>query len=262
MKIVAIMGSPHAGNTLEQLEMIGEKLGVHDDVDFGIINLKELDLKACTGCFVCFIKGDSSCPLKDDRQMLLEKLDAADGVIFATPVYSMHVSYLMKAFIDRFACTFHRPRFFCKYAMGVVVTGNMGAKETLSYLKMTAKVWGFDYVGGLAYAMAPRNTSMKVSAFKKDRTDAVVEEFYQAIRSQRPQRLSFSDLMMFQMMRAVYQKLETMSPYDYQYWKEKGWFEPKTKYFCENVKINPLKQAVVRFVTWIIKRQMEKAFKD
>ena len=82
MKIVAIMGSPHAGNSLERLELIGEKLGVHDDFDFEIINLKDLDLKTCRGFFVCFVKGDDACPLKNDRRMLLEKIEAADRPIF------------------------------------------------------------------------------------------------------------------------------------------------------------------------------------
>ena len=58
---------------------------------------------------------------------------------------------------------------------------------------------------------------IKVLAFKKDETDKMVVRFFQAIKQRRPQQLSFSDLMMFQMTRAVYSKLENMSPYDYQY---------------------------------------------
>ncbi|MBD3255313.1 MAG: hypothetical protein GF383_09485 [Candidatus Lokiarchaeota archaeon] len=41
-------------------------------------------------------KGEDKCPLKDDREIISKKLDDADGVIFATPVYSMRISYLLK----------------------------------------------------------------------------------------------------------------------------------------------------------------------
>jgi multimeric flavodoxin WrbA len=44
-------------------------------------------------------------------------MHAADGVIFATPVYVMNVSALMKTFIDHFSYIYHRPRFFDKKAL-------------------------------------------------------------------------------------------------------------------------------------------------
>ena len=47
--------------------------------------------------------------------MIARKIDEADGVIFVSPAYSMHVSYLFKRFVDRFACTFHRPCYWGKY---------------------------------------------------------------------------------------------------------------------------------------------------
>jgi multimeric flavodoxin WrbA len=123
MKILTIMGSPHNGNTLEKIKKIENKLIGYDDVEFEVINLKDIELKPCKGCFICFIKGDNSCPIKDDKSEIFKKMDEADGVIFASPVYSMHVSYHMKLFIDRFSCTFHRPRYFGKYAISVAVPG-------------------------------------------------------------------------------------------------------------------------------------------
>ena len=51
-----------------------------------------------------------------------------------------------------------------------------------------------------------------------------------------------------------------MSPCDYKYWKEKGWFEKDTKYFCGNIKRNIFKDAIARFLAWMIGRQMDKAF--
>ena len=261
MKILTIMGSPHNGNTLEIINNIESKFSEYKDVDFEIIHLKDVELKPCMGCFVCFIKGDDSCPLKDDKSEIFKKMDEADGVIFASPVYSMHVSYLMKLFIDRFSCTFHRPRYFGKYAISVAVAGNIGLKETSNYLKMVAKSWGFDYIDGLSYRAAPKNTPMKIPPLKKDRTDEVINKFYNAIKEKKPQKLTISDYLAFRLMQVVYNQMKTMSPYDYKYWSEKGWFKKDIKYFHENVKHSIFKDAFAKLFTVIFKRQMEKEFK-
>jgi multimeric flavodoxin WrbA len=260
MKILAITGSPHNGNTLDEIKKIENKFTEYDDVEFEIINLKDIELKPCKGCFICFIKGDDYCPIKDYKNEIFKKMDEADGVIFATPVYSMHVSYLMKLFIDRFSCTFHRPRYFGKYAISIAVAGNIGLKETSNYLKMVAKTWGFNYVDGLSYRAAPKNTPMKIPPLKKDKTYEIVEKFYNAIKARKPQKLTISDYLTFRLMQAVYYQMENMSPYDYKYWNKKGWFKKDTKYFHENVKMNNFKDAFARLLTWIFKRQMEKEF--
>lgn len=50
------------------------------------------------------------------------------GVVFATPNYSLNVSGIMKTFLDRLAFVFHRPRFFGRAFMGVVVQGIYGGR--------------------------------------------------------------------------------------------------------------------------------------
>ena len=260
MKILAICGSPHNGNTLEKIKMIESKFLKYKDVDFKIINLKDMNLKPCKGCFLCFIKGDDSCPLKDDKEKIFMKMEEADGIIFASPVYSMHISYLKKLFIDRFSCTFHRPRYLGKYSIVIAVAGNIGLKETLNYLKEVASGWGFDHMGNIAYREAPKNTPLKIPPLKKDNTDEIINKFYNAIKEQKPKKLSFSDNITFRLMQTIYKKLGEMSPYDYKYWKEKGWFEKDAKYFCKNVKRNIFKDAFARFLAWIVGRQTDKAF--
>ena len=95
---------------------------------------------------------------------------------------------------------------------------------------------------------------------KKDRTDEVVRKFYYAIKEKKPKKLTLSDYLNFRLMQIVYKKLEFMSPYDYKYWKEKGWFEKDAKYFCGNIKSNIFKDSIARLFAWIFRRQMDKAF--
>jgi multimeric flavodoxin WrbA len=259
MKILAIMGSPHKGNSLEITQRIEDKLAQFGDVEFEYVHLKDIDLQPCKGCFACFIHGEHRCPLKDDGAQIRQKLEAADGVIFVTPVYSMHVSYLLKQFIDRFSYNLHRPRFHGKYALAVAVTGNVGLDETLKYLNGIICGWGFDCVDQLGYRAAPKNTPMRTISSGKDRTGEVVIKFYSAIRERKPRKLTFADHVSYRIMQTVYEKLETMSPTDYAHWKERGWLDKDTPYFYANVKRNIFLDLLARFAGWMTGRQIDKA---
>jgi len=262
IKIVAIMGSPHKGNSLKATQRIEEKLARFGDVEFDYVHLKDADLRPCRGCFVCFMKGHERCPVKDDKEIIAQKIEAADGVILVSPVYSMHVSYLFKQFVDRFACTFHRPCYWGKYALTVAVAGSVGLKETNKYLKDVALAWGFEVVDELGYNMAPRNTTMRAIAPKKDRTDRAVTRFYTAIKEKAPRRLTFRDHFTSRIMQASYARLEEMSPTDYQYWRDRGWLEPGTIYFHNNVRPNWLFDRATRVMGWVTGRQIDRALAE
>jgi multimeric flavodoxin WrbA len=262
MKILAITGSPHRGNSLQVTQRIEEKLTQFGDVEFDCVHLKDMQLEPCKGCFVCFIKGEGRCPIKDDKEQIAQKIEEADGVIFVSPVYSMHVSYLFKQFVDRFACTFHRPCYWGKYALTVAVAGNVGLEETGKYLKDVAMAWGFEVVDELGYRMAPRNTPLRAISTQKDRTDEAVLRFYTTIKEKPPRKLTFRDHFTFRIMQASYARLEQMSPTDYHYWKEQGWLEPSTVYFHDNVRANWLFDRATRVMGWMTGRQIDRALTE
>ena len=262
MKIVAIMGSPHKGNSLDATHRIEELLTGFGDVEFAYVHLKDLRLEPCRGCFGCFMKGEERCPVKDDKAEIARQIEGADGVIFVSPVYSMHVSYLFKLFVDRFSCTFHRPRFWGKYALTVAVAGNIGLKETSKYMKDVALAWGYEVVDCLEYRMAPRHTTMRTISSQRDRTEVVVRKFHEAILSKRPRKLSLRDHFTFRIMQASYARLQSMSPTDYRFWKENGWLEQDAVYFHDNVAPNWIFDRITRFVGWMTGRQIDKAIAD
>jgi multimeric flavodoxin WrbA len=214
MRILVITGSPYRGNSLQARQRIEEGLTKLGDIAFDYVQLREVDPESCRGCFLCFIKGEEHCPLQDDKAMIGHKLEEADGVIFVSPVYSMHVSYLFKQFVDRFAHVFHRPRYGGKVALTVAVAGSIGLKETGKALQDVATAWGFEVVDGLDYRMAPRNTPMETIVPNKDRTAEAVQRFHRAIKEKAPRRLSVRDLFAFRTMQVSHARLETMSPTD------------------------------------------------
>ena len=146
MKLLAICGSPRKGNSYKALKEIGNAL---PHVDYEILHLNDLNFNFCKGCYGCVVKGEERCPLKDDRDLVLEKMMGADGVIFASPVYSHMVSALMKNFFDRFAYLAHRPQFFDKFAMSMVSCSGYGAEDALKYMDKMLSVFGFNLVPSL-----------------------------------------------------------------------------------------------------------------
>ncbi len=261
MKVLAIQGSPHRGNTYECVERFGQALTALGDVEFEHVALKDVRLEPCRGCFLCFDRGEETCPLRDDRPGIERKLCDADGVIFATPVYSMHISYLLKLFVDRFAYTFHRPRYFDTYAVGMAVTGGIGLKEALTYIRMFSSSWGFQYLGELRFVAPPKNTGLSnlpPIAEERDRTEETARKLHHAMATRPPRRLSVKDYLHFHAMRAVYSRMEPFSPTDYAYWKRQGWLEPGARYFSPNVKGSALKSLYPRFLAWVLGRRMDK----
>jgi len=65
------------------------------------IQLKDKNIKNCTGCYTCWTKTPGTCIFKDDMPELLEKYRAADLVVFASPLYIFNVTGILKTFMDR-----------------------------------------------------------------------------------------------------------------------------------------------------------------
>jgi multimeric flavodoxin WrbA len=128
-KVIAFVGSArkqHTHYAVRQFLSVLESLG---DVEYEIVALSDCQMETYRGCLTCFTKGEQFCPLKDDRDLLIEKVMTADGVVFASPNCSFQVSAIMKAFLDRLGFVFHRPCFFGKVFTSIVVQGIYGGPK-------------------------------------------------------------------------------------------------------------------------------------
>ncbi len=97
-------------------------------VETEIVRLSDYRFEPCRGCKVCFSRGEEFCPLKDDRDVLVDKIKVSDGVVFASPKYSFQVSAFMKLFLDRLGYAFHRPQFHGK-TFTSIRSGNLWRPE-------------------------------------------------------------------------------------------------------------------------------------
>jgi len=164
MKILTIIGSPRKkGNSYHAAKDLEEEMKKKGDYEFEYLFLKDANLEACKGCFNCVSRGIEFCPLKDDRQMIQDKMEEADGLVMVSPVYVMTVSALLKNFIDRVAYLCHRPEYHGKKALVLCTTGGIGIKETLNYMELITEAWGYKVSGrcGLVTAPWPATTGLK-----------------------------------------------------------------------------------------------------
>jgi len=132
-KVTAVIATQSRKNTYRAVQEFEKGLRRLGELDFEYVFLSDYRLEFCRGCKVCFDRGEELCPLKDDRDLLIEKLERSDGVVFATPNYAFHVPARMKNLFDRTAFIFHRPRFFGKVCAAVVTQGMFGGGTIVKY---------------------------------------------------------------------------------------------------------------------------------
>ena len=100
MKIVIINGSARKGNTLTAIQTFTEC--VAEGNEFEIIAAEKLNIAPCKGCGAC--QCSKGCVDQDDTNPTIDKIVAADVIVFATLVYWWGMSAQLKLIIDKCYC--------------------------------------------------------------------------------------------------------------------------------------------------------------
>lgn len=99
MNILVINGSPKGekSDTMKLTRAFLEGLGEEAEV----IDTMKQDIHPCLGCYACWFATPGRCCQKDDMEEILKKYQAADLVIWSTPIYCYGVPSNCKALMDR-----------------------------------------------------------------------------------------------------------------------------------------------------------------
>ena len=102
MKVVAFNGSPRKeGNTYLLVQRVFEELR-KEGIETEYVHFGGKPLRGCTACLKCRENKDKQCVLPDDGlNSYVAKMEEAEGIILASPVYFSNVTAEMKALIDR-----------------------------------------------------------------------------------------------------------------------------------------------------------------
>ncbi len=243
IKILAICGSPHKGNTYGILDMLKQS---NSEIDFKILMLSELNLIDCVGCYSCINNGEEYCPLKDDRDLIIEEMNDADATIFASPTYARMISSLMKKFVERTSYIAHRPVFFGKFAMALTTYAGFGGDLTCKYLRENFTQCGFQFVSSVDLMVATKSETET----EHNRIKALngYEKLIKAIKSHETFKPSFGQLVYFNIFKSISEINKTKGWADHRFYKDK-------KDFYQDIEIPFLKNKMAK---WVAGREVKK----
>lgn len=98
-KVLIVSTSLRGGSNSEILAKECEKGALAAGHQVELVTLKGKEIKYCIGCLSCQSKG--VCILKDDVAEIMEKVLAAEVIVYATPIYYYEMSGQLKTLLDR-----------------------------------------------------------------------------------------------------------------------------------------------------------------
>jgi multimeric flavodoxin WrbA len=156
-RLLAIAGSPRRGGNSDALLDACAEGARAAGADVDLLVVAEAGIGPCTGCNGC--SADGECIVLDGMQAVYQRIDAADAVVVATPVYFATVPAVLKALYDR--CQpywarrylLHRPIERRRHGGLLVVGGGgdpYGNACAITTTRSVFAVLGVDYAAELA----------------------------------------------------------------------------------------------------------------
>jgi len=249
MKILAIIGSLRKKNTYNVIKKIEEYHKVYTkECEYEYLFLKDIDLRQCRGCFLCISKGESFCPLKDERDVIIQKIESADCIILASPNYSMNVTWITKNMIDRFAYNLHRPVYFNKRFFLLITSGSfMGAKNAMKAI--SALPSGGKIIGKLIVETTPE-MSIKKRQKQEKKIIKTSKQFFKIADKDYSHLPPFGYLVWFAVFKASAEGSKKTLPTDFEFYKNKDYFI--------DVKLTIIQKVVIKSFTSVFKFMINK----
>ena len=98
-KVLIISSTPRRGGNSDILCDAFAEGAKEAGNDVEKVRIADLKIGYCTGCYACQKTG--KCAIKDDAQLVIDKMMAADVIVLASPVYFYTICAQLKALIDR-----------------------------------------------------------------------------------------------------------------------------------------------------------------
>ena len=231
MRILTIYATPHKGNTRAIAEIFLANFKNNDN-EFDEIVLPFDMPHICLGCGNCIIKGEGYCPHHNAMETILDRIEKADLLVFATPCFVNSCSSGMKALLDHLAYIFlvHRPRasMFNKVSMIITTAAGAGIKPTTKLIKSNLFYWGVPkiYNYGITCMKMCGNYSETKKKEKIIKTvNKKANKVKKALKRPKP---GFKNRLFFNIFK--FAQKNGWNPIDKNYWKENGWLDGQKPY--------------------------------
>lgn len=171
--LIAINGSYRPGGTMDQALEVAVQAASAAGATVEVVHLRDYPIAFCLNCMACAQQpgeAPGQCVQNDGMQALVDKIEAADGYILASPTNVYSVTALFKRFMERLTvyaywpqgapAPIYRKQATHKKALLIAsgaAPGFIGRLffSTLRQLKLTAKIIGARPVGTLFIGPTP-----------------------------------------------------------------------------------------------------------
>lgn len=231
MNILTILGTQHRGNTKAIVDLFLDEFK-NENSEFDEIVLPKDMPEFCLGCANCILKGEEKCPHYNLVHPLVEKLEKADFIIIATPVFVMSCSGSLKALLDHFAYLWlvHRPNESMFHKVGLIVTsaGGSGVKDTVKLIKNNLFYLGIPKI--YSYGVTTMKMGGNYEEYKhKDKIKLQIKKKSNAIKkSLNSRKVGLKTRIFFSIFKMT--QKNGWNETDATYWKNKGWLNGKKPY--------------------------------
>lgn len=230
MNILMVNGTMRKSSTYMIGRMLIEKVMKEGDTVKELFLPKDMP-EFCRGCGMCFSQSETKCPdYLVYMKRVTELIDAADLLVFTSPVYVYHVTGQLKALLDHYGYRWmvHRPEasMFRKQAVCITTAAGAGMRRTVKDIKDSLSFWGISEIH--TYGVAVKSITWEgVAEEIKLQIDTATNQLAEKIKHDPTQvSVSLKTKILFYVMRRVHKKVG-LSPTDVAYWQEKGWLENK-----------------------------------
>jgi len=104
MYVLAFNGSPRKNSTTAMLLRKALEGAASQGAETELIQLNQLSMKGCQGCFTCKKRGGKSygkCVQKDDMTSLYKRIEQAECLFLGSPLYFGTITASAKMFVER-----------------------------------------------------------------------------------------------------------------------------------------------------------------
>lgn len=178
-RILIVIGSPRKeGNSstlAKQLAAGSEAAGAEVELFY----LHDMNIKPCSGCDGCRGEKGKECVIDDDMQALYPKLQQADALVIASPIYWFSFSAQTKLFMDRWYALGGDQEYaaFVGKRIGIVLTyGDVDPFTSGAVNALRTFQDAFNYLGANIVGMV-YGSAFEPGEIRKNRT--LMEEAYE-----------------------------------------------------------------------------------
>lgn len=148
MKVLGINTSPRVNSNVRIALEAALEASAEKGAETEIIDVNKLTISPCQADNYCKAH-NSECALNDDMADVYKKIEEADGIILATPIYFFDVTAQAKTVIDRLYCYFMNEDFaklFSSKKVSIIAT-NGGAPLEAFESSLNNQMQGFGALG-------------------------------------------------------------------------------------------------------------------